>query len=201
MSKAHTKSMAHLMEQYQQLPGIGPRSAERLAYHVLRQPKVEALALAQAIERVKSKINFCRRCYNLSEQELCEICRDQRRDQSIICVVHQHTDLIGLEETGKCNWVYHVLLGRLAPLDGVTPDHLTINALEKRVRAGGIAEVVMATDPNIDGDGTALYISSVLRETGVKITRLARGLPAGSSIGYANKAVLTDAITGRAPME
>lgn len=201
MSKAHTESMTRLMAEFSRLPGIGPRTAERLAYHVLKQPGEEAMKLAEAIRAVKSQIRNCSRCYNLSEEELCDICRDRRRDHSIICVVEQPSDLISLEETGMCMWVYHVLLGRLAPLDGVTPDDLTVEALVKRVEAGGIGEVVMATNPNIDGDGTALYISSLLKDTSVKITRLARGLPAGGSIEYANRSVLSDAIAGRVAMD
>ena len=201
MSKAHTETMTWLMEEFGRLPGIGPRTAERLAYHVLKQPSEEAMKLAGAIKAVKTQIKNCSRCYNLSEQELCSICRDQRRDHSIICVVEQPGDLISLEETGMCTWVYHVLLGRLAPLEGVTPDNLTINALVERVEAGGVDEIVMATNPNVDGDGTALYISSLLKGAGVKITRLARGLPAGGSIEYANRSVLSDAISGRVPMD
>ena len=201
MSKVHTESMQRLMERLAKLPGIGPRTAERLAYHILQQPPAEAHALAQAINAVKAQIHSCPRCYNLSEQELCGICRDDHRDHSTICVVEQPNDLIRLEETGICTWVYHVLLGRIAPLDGVTPDDLTINALVKRVAQGGVREVVMATNPNLEGDGTALYISSLLTETGVQITRLARGLPSGGSIEYANQSILQDAIKGRFTMQ
>jgi len=200
MSSVHTESMNCLMEQFRRLPGIGPRSAERLAYHVLKQSSQEALALAEAIRAVKANIRHCSRCYNLCEADLCDICRDERRDHSIICVVEQPNDLISLEETGVCQWVYHVLLGRLAPLEGATPDDLTIDALLERVRAGGVAEVVMATNPNMDGDGTALYINSLLADSSVKLTRLARGLPTGGAIEYANKSILTDAITGRTEM-
>jgi len=201
MANVHTDSINRLIEQFGKLPGIGRRTAERLAYFVLRQPTDEALKLAQAVSDVKTKIRHCQRCYNLAEQELCDICRNPQRDQSIICVVEQHKDLINLEETGHCSWVYHVLLGHLAPLEGVTPDDLTIEALVKRVKTGQIKEVVMATNPNMDGDGTSLYISSILSEMGVKITRLARGLPSGGSIEYANKSVLIDAINGRIEME
>jgi len=201
MSNVHTESVKRLMEQFGKLPGIGPRTAERLAYHVLKEPAEEALLLAEAIKQVKTKVGRCSRCYNFSDQELCQICRDSSRDHSIICVVEQAQDLISLEETGICRWVYHVLLGHLAPLEGITPDDLTIEALVKRVEAGGIKEIVMATNPNMDGDGTALYISSLLTENAVKITRLARGLPSGGSIEYANKSALTDAIKGRSDME
>jgi recombination protein RecR len=200
MANVHTESLNRLMEQFRKLPGIGPRTAERLAYHVLKQPAEEALALAEALKAVKTRIRHCQRCYNLSEQELCGICRDERRDHGVVCVVEQPNDLISLEETGLCHWVYHVLLGRVAPLEGVTPDDLTIDALVKRVEAGGVNELVMATNPNMDGDGTALYIASLLSHTGMKITRLARGLPTGGSIEYANKSMLSDAISGRTPM-
>ncbi|MCP4712411.1 MAG: recombination protein RecR [Planctomycetes bacterium] len=201
MSKVHTESMQRLMERLAKLPGIGPRTAERLAYHILQQPAGDANALAESIKAVKSQIHSCRRCYNLSEQELCEICRDAHRDQSIICVVEQPNDLIRLEETGICNWVYHVLLGRIAPLDGITPDDLTINALVKRIDQENVKEVIMATNPNMEGDGTALFISSLLSDTGVQITRLARGLPTGGSIEYANQSILQDAIKGRLTMQ
>ena len=188
------------MEQFARLPGIGARTAQRLAYFILTQPAEEALALAEAIRQVKTKIHHCLRCFNLSEQELCDICRDSRRDHSIICVVEQPKDLIRLEETGLCQWGYHVLLGHLAPLEGVTPEDLTVNQLMKRVETENIKEIVMATNPDLDGDGTALYISSLLGRTDVKITRLARGLPSGGSIEYANKSVLSDAIKGRSEM-
>jgi len=201
MSNVHTESMNKLMEAFRRLPGIGPRSAERLAYHILKEPKEKAMELAEAICQVKTKIRHCRRCFNLCEAELCDICLDPKRDPHVICVVEQANDLMCLEETGMCSWVYHVLLGRLAPLDGITPDDLTIDALVKRVENDGIKEIVMATNPNLDGDGTALYIHSLLAETGVKITRLARGLPSGSSIEYANKEILSDAITGRVAMQ
>ena len=189
------------MAEFGRLPGIGSRTAERLAYHILKQPADEAMKLAEAINDVKTRIRYCERCYNLSENELCNICQNQQRDQSIICVVEQHKDLINLEETGKCNWVYHVLLGHLAPLEGITPDDLTIKDLIKRVRSGNVSEIVMATNPNLDGDGTALYISSMLSGQKVKITRLARGLPSGGSIEFANKEVLSEAIQGRTKME
>lgn len=201
MSRAYTDSMERLMTELKRLPGVGPRSAERLAYHLLQQPAEEALKLAQAIQDVKTRIRNCNRCYNLSEGDLCEICQSAGRDQSVICVVEQHNDLISLEETGLCNWVYHVLLGHLAPLEGITPEELTIDALVARVEAGGVQEIVMATNPTVEGDGTALYISSLLEPTGVRISRLARGLPSGGSIEFASKNILSDAIQGRTRME
>ncbi len=201
MGNVHTDSMKQLMEQFARLPGIGKRTAERLAYFILNEPVEQAMGLADAIRQVKTKIRTCSRCYNYSEQELCDICRDLHRDQSVICVVEQVRDLMSLEQTGICNWVYHVLQGHLAPLEGITPDDLTIDALIKRVEKGNIREIVMATNPNMDGDGTALYISSLLRDKDIKITRLARGLPTGSSIEFANKTVLDDAIRGRIELD
>jgi recombination protein RecR len=149
---------------------------------------------------VKKNIRQCKICYNLAESDTCPICADPKRDKSIICVVEQPKDVIGLEKTGLCKWVYHVLNGHIAPLEGVEPADLTIDALTKRVRTGGVKEVVMATNPNLEGDGTALYIHSLLSGLNVKITRLARGLPAGSTIEYASGNILADAILGRSPL-
>jgi recombination protein RecR len=201
MTSAYTESLNKLIEEFGKLPGIGPKSAERLAFHILKAEPADAMALAKAIEDVKNKIKRCRRCYNYSEQPTCEICADERRDQSIICVVEQPKDVIALEKTGACKWVYHVLGGHIAPLDGIEPGDLTIDKLVERVREGGIKEIIMATNPNLAGDGTALYISSLLRNTGVKITRPARGLPTGSTIEYASGKMLTDAIIGRQKLE
>ncbi len=201
MSQAHTKSLEELMKQFTRLPGIGPRTAERLTYHILKTPAEEALKLAQAIKEVKTKIRRCSICFNLSEQDTCDICRDERRDHGVICVVEQANDLISLESTGLCGWVYHVLGGRIAPLEGVSPDDLTVDALVKRIKAGNVSEVILATNPNLDGDGTALYISSLLAEFPIKVTRLARGLPSGGSIEFAGKQILSDAIIHRTRLD
>ncbi|KPL23606.1 MAG: recombination protein RecR [Phycisphaerae bacterium SM1_79] len=201
MSSAYTESLNKLIEEFGKLPGIGPKSAERLAFHILKANGNEAMALADAIRDVKNKTKRCENCYNYSEQPTCEICADPRRDKAIICVVEQPKDVIALEKTGACKWLYHVLGGHIAPLDGVEPTDLTIDKLVERVRKGGIKEIIMATNPNLAGDGTALYISSLLRNTGVKITRPARGLPTGSTIEYASGKMLTDAIIGRQKLE
>ena len=197
----YTETLNKLIEEFEKLPGIGPKTAERLAFYILKARSEEAMKLAEAIRDVKNKIKRCRICYNLSEQTTCQICSDPRRDQSLICVVEQPKDVISLEKTGTCKWIYHVLGGHIAPLEGVEPDDLTIKELVERARAGNIKELVMATNPNLAGDGTALYISSLLRTTGVKITRLARGLPTGSTIEYASGKILTDAIIGRQEIE
>jgi len=201
VSGVYTESLNKLIEEFGKLPGIGPKTAERLAFHILKSRPEEAMALADAIRDVKNKIKRCKVCYNYSEQPTCEICSDQRRDKSLICVVEQPKDVVALEKTGACKWLYHVLGGHIAPLDGVEPDDLTIDKLVERIRKGEVREIIMATNPNMAGDGTALYISSLLRDTGVKITRLARGLPTGSTIEYASGKMLTDAIIGRQQLE
>jgi recombination protein RecR len=197
MSNVYTEALNKLIEEFGKLPGVGPKTAERLTFYILKAEPAEAMALANAIRDVKNKIKRCEICYNYSEGKICEICSDQRRDNSIICIVEQPKDVIALEKTGACKWLYHVLGGHIAPLDGVEPDDLTIDKLVKRVHGGDVKEVIMATNPNMAGDGTALYISSLLKDTNVKITRLARGLPTGSTIEYANGKILTDAIIGR----
>jgi recombination protein RecR len=201
MSGAYTESLNRLIEEFEKLPGIGPKSAERLAFYILKAKPNEAMAIAEAIRNVKSKIKSCEICHNYSEDAVCQICSDPRRDKSLICVVEQPKDVISLEKTGTCKWVYHVLGGHIAPLEGIEPSDLTIEQLLKRVREGQVKEVIMATNPNMAGDGTALYISSLLRNTGVKITRLARGLPTGSTIEYASGKMLTDAIIGRQELD
>jgi recombination protein RecR len=201
MGSAYTESLNRLIEEFEKLPGVGPKTAERLAFYILKAEPTEAMKLSKAINDVKNKIKRCKICYNLSEQAVCQICSDTRRSKEMICVVEQPKDIINLEKTGTCKWVYHVLGGHIAPLEGVEPGDLTIDKLVERVREGGVKEVIMATNPNMAGDGTALYISSLLRGTGVKITRLARGLPTGSTIEYATGKMLTDAIIGRQKLE
>jgi recombination protein RecR len=201
MSSAYTESLNRLIEEFGKLPGIGAKTAERLAFHVLKARAEEAMKLAEAIRDVKNNIKRCEICFNYSEQATCQICSDHGRDKSLICVVEQPKDVISLEKTSACKWVYHVLGGHIAPLEGVEPGDLTIKQLVARVRAGDVKEVIMATNPNMAGDGTTLYISSLLRNTGVKITRLARGLPTGSSIEFASGKMLADAIIGRQELE
>ena len=201
MSGFHTESLNRLIEEFSRLPGIGPKTAERLAFHIFKAKTADAMGLAQAISDVKNKIKRCKICYNLSEEDVCPICSDTRRDKSLICVVEQPKDIVNLEKTGTCKWVYHVLGGHIAPLEEVEPGDLAIEQLVERVRKGDVKEVIMATNPNMAGDGTALYISSLLRPLKVKITRLARGLATGSTIEYASGKMLTDAILGRGELE
>lgn len=192
-----SESVTKLIDEFAKLPGIGKKSAERLAYHILRVHQSEALALAEAISSVKQNVRYCRNCYNLTEHEECEICRDPQRDRTQLCVVEQPRDLIALEQPGTYRGLYHVLLGRIAPLDGIGPEQLSIEALLERIKNGEFREVIMATNPTLEGDGTALYISNLLAETPCTITRLARGITSGSVLEFANKEILADALEGR----
>src|SRR3954467_9301407 len=178
------------------LPGIGAKSAERLAHHLLKCPPEEAIELAEAIRGAKEQIRHCQVCYHLTESEepICAICRDPRRDQGLVCVVEQSRDLLAIEKAATFQGVYHVLLGRLAPLQGMGPEQLTVDALEARVRSGTVRELIMATNPNPEGGGPALLVANRLAETGVSITRLARGLASGSALEFANKEMLADAL-------
>lgn len=194
------ESLERLISQLVRLPGIGPRSAERIAFHLLRCDRSEAMALADAVRDVKDRIHHCSVCYNLTEADPCSICRDPRRDQGLIMVVEQPKDVIQLESAGIHLGTYHVLMGHIAPLEGLEPGDLTIEPLLARVRSGQVREVVLATNPTLEGDGTALHIHSLLQATGVTVSRLARGLPVGSQLEYATKAMLESAVLGRTPM-
>jgi len=190
-------AIARLSEQLGKLPGIGPKTAERLTHFLLAADRQEVLDLAEALRAIKEKIGRCRQCFNLTEGELCSLCKDAGRDGSLVCVVEQPRDLTALERSASYKGLYHVLHGRLAPLDGVGPEQLTVDDLLRRVRRGGVQEIIMATNPTMEGDGTALYISNLLQGSGVKITRLARGLPSGSVLEFANSQMLADALEGR----
>ena len=194
-------SVDRLVSALGRLPGIGAKSAERLAHHLLKCRPEEALALADAIRDARDQIRHCAACFHLTEADnpLCAVCRDPRRDQGIVCVVEQPRDLLALENAGTYAGVYHVLLGRLAPLQGIGPDQLTLGPLVDRVRSGAIREIILATNPNLEGDGTAMLVARALGEFDVSITRLARGLASGSVLEFANKEMLADALSGRQP--
>ena len=198
MDTAYTESLNRLIEEFAQLPGIGPKSAERLAFHVLKSNKEQALGLAQAIH---DELAHLGETDVVRRGPTCPICLDTKRDISQICVVEQPKDIISLEKTGMCHWTYHVLGGHIAPLEGIEPSDLSINKLMDRIRTGEIKELIMATNPNMEGDGTSLYITSLLHGYDIKITRLARGLPSGSTIEYASGKILTDAILGRQSLD
>ena len=189
-------SVDNLVAQLTRLPGIGSRTAQRLAFHLLSTQKDEALALASAIAEVKERVRFCRECGNLTEEELCGICLDPRRDRTVVCVVEQPVDVISLERTHEYRGLYHVLGGSLSPLDGVEPEHLRIDELLQRVAQGEIREVVLATNPNMTGEATAAYLADRLRDRAT-VTRLASGLPVGGDLEYADEVTLGRALAGR----
>jgi len=192
-------SVENLVAQLTRLPGIGSRTAQRLAFHILQRPQDEALALAAALTEVKERVRFCRECGNLTEEELCGICTDQRRDHGVICVVEQPVDVVSLERTAEFRGLYHVLGGSLSPLDGVDPSDLRIDELLRRVDANGVQEVVLATNPNMTGEATAAFLADRLRGR-VRVTRLASGLPVGGDLEYADEVTLGRALSGRREM-
>ncbi len=190
-------SVGRLIEEFARLPGIGGKSAERLTNYILSCPVDDALALANAIRGVRENVGRCGVCFNLTEAEVCRICQDPRRERSAVCVVEQPKDVVALESSGAFHGLYHVLGGRIAPLEGIGPEDLTIHQLVRRIRNDGVTELVMATNPTIDGDGTALFITNLLQNDDVTITRLARGIASGSVLEFANREMLADALKGR----
>jgi recombination protein RecR len=192
-----TGVISRLLEELTKLPGIGPKSAERIAHFLLGGDRHNARSLADALRAVAEKVRPCRECFDLTDRELCPVCSDPRRDAGLLCVVEAPRDVSLFERAGTFRGLYHVLGGRLAPLDGVGPERLTLGALVERVRRGGVREVILATSPTLEGDGTALFASNLLAPTGVQVTRLARGLPSGSSLELANAQMLADALEGR----
>jgi recombination protein RecR len=189
--------IGRLLEELAKLPGIGPKSAERIAHFLLAGDRSHATRLADALRAVAERVRPCRECFTLTDREVCEICSDPRRDAGLICVVETPRDVASFERAGNFRGLYHVLGGRLAPLDGMGPDRLTFTPLADRVRRGGVREVILATSPTLEGDGTALYAAEVLAGSGAQVTRLARGLPSGASLELANAQMLADALDGR----
>ena len=195
--KSYPKSMLNLMRELGRMPGIGQKSAERLAHYVLALPHDDAMQLATAIQNVKQNVSHCSICCNIGETDPCHICKDHRRDHKKVCVVEQPKDLFTIEKAGFYEGVYHVLFGHIDPLENVEPEDINIDKLVDRARNNGIQEVIIATNPNLEGDVTAMYILEQLEPLGVKVTQLARGMPSGSYLEYANSAVIADAIHGR----
>lgn len=186
-----------LIEELSKLPGIGRKTAQRLAYHILKSSVEEALGLAEAIREIKEKIIFCSECSNLTEVDPCTICSDPRRDHCFLCVVEEPSNVGPIDKTGKYHGLYHVLMGVISPLDGIGPDNLTIRHLIERVKAGHFKEVILATNPTREGEATAAYLAKVLKPNGIRITRIARGLPVGGDIEYADEVTLAEAMDGR----
>ncbi|MCA3747769.1 MAG: recombination protein RecR [Rubrobacter sp.] len=193
----YARPVERLIAELSRLPSIGPRSAQRIAFHIIRSRKEEALALAEALREVKERIRPCRRCFNLTEGEECDICRDPRRDRGVICVVEDPYDIGPIERTGEYRGLYHVLGGALSPLDGVEPEDLRIAELVERVRNEGTRELILATNPNTTGEATAMFIAQEVRELPVRVTALASGLPVGGDLEYADEVTLGRAFAGR----
>ena len=189
--------IARLIQEFAKLPGVGPKSAQRLTYHVLRAPEEAALALAQALGDVKQRVVLCSECFNITEANPCLFCTADRRERAMICVVEQPLDVLVVERTGGYRGLYHVLHGSLNPIDGVGPEQLRVSELVRRVEAGGITEVIMATNPSLEGEATSMYIQRLLQPLGVRVTRLARGLPSGADLEYTDDLTLSRALEGR----
>ncbi|MCH8200819.1 MAG: recombination protein RecR [Chloroflexi bacterium] len=193
--------LARLIEEFYRLPGIGPKSAQRLAYYLLRMPAADAHSLAEAIVEVKDKVTLCSTCQNVTEVDPCRICTDSARDRSIMCVVEEPLDILALERTGSYHGLYHVLHGAISPMDGIGPDDLKVRELLDRLRDGETKEIILATNPNLEGEATSMYLSRLIGPLGLRVTRLARGLPAGGDLEYADDVTLTRALEGRQEMD
>ncbi|NUM36737.1 MAG: recombination protein RecR [Candidatus Brocadiae bacterium] len=203
---AYPSILKNLLEELQKLPGIGAKTAERLMFHILKAPDKDVFALSMAIREVKEKVKKCKYCFNITEEDPCMICSNPKRDQSILCIVEQPKDLLAIEKTGQYQGLYHVLMGKLAPLENEHPEHLTIDSLLKRIQKSlesttPIKEIILATNPNLEGDTTALYLLNCLKEYPILVSRIARGISSGSSIEFANEAILSDALNDRKTLQ
>jgi recombination protein RecR len=194
------KPVTRLIEAFAQLPGIGPKTASRLTFYLLRRPAEQAEALADALRDLKQKTVFCSVCFNITEQSPCAICRDEGRDRSILCVVEEPLDVVAIDRTGEYPGLYHVLHGAISPVEGIGPDELRINELLARLKAEPVEEVLLATNPNLEGEATAMYLARLIQPLGVRVTRLARGLPVGGDLEYADAVTLGRALEGRREM-
>lgn len=200
MAAVTPEPVTRLIEAFAQLPGIGPKTASRLTFYLLRRPAEQSEALADALRDLKQRIVFCRQCFNITEENPCAICRDEGRDRSVICVVEEPLDVLALERTGEYRGLYHVLHGAISPVEGVGPDELRINELMARLKQEPVREVLLATNPNLEGEATAMYLSRLIHPLGVRVTRLARGLPVGGDLEYADAVTLSRALEGRQEM-
>jgi recombination protein RecR len=189
--------LGHLIEELSRLPGVGPKTAQRLAFFLLRQERPNVERLAQAMLQAKDRLRFCATCFSLTEQETCDLCRDPRRDRTQICVVEEPKDVFTLERTREYRGLYHVLMGTLSPMDGIGPENLKIPGLLSRLQDGSVKEVVIATNPDVEGEATAIYLHKLIKPLGVRVTRLASGLPAGGDLEYADDVTLSRALGGR----
>jgi recombination protein RecR len=192
--------VATLIEELSKLPGIGPKSAQRLAFYILKSPADEAKKLSRAIDEVKDKIHFCEECFNVTDQLRCEFCRNEDRDTSVVCVVEEPKDIVAIEKTGEFKGLYHVLQGAISPIDGIGPDDIRVKELLKRLGERESQEIIVATNPNIEGEATAMYLAKLVKPLGIKVTRIASGLPVGGDLEYADEVTLGRALEGRREM-
>ena len=196
----YTPAVQNLIDELGKLPGVGPKSAQRIAFHLVKLSEQDALRLAHAISEAKEKVRFCETCFNMSDDQFCEICVDQRRDHSLICVVEEPRDIIAVEKTHEYRGYYHVLQGAINPIDGIGPDQLRIRELLQRLQEGDVEEVILCTNPNIEGEATAMYLAKLIEPLGIPVTRIASGLPVGGDLEYADELTLGRAIEGRREM-
>ena len=199
MAGNYTKPVQVLIDELGRLPGIGPKSAQRIAFHLLKMPAEDAARLADAITEAKARVRFCERCFNVADDTLCPICNDDSRDASVVCVVEESRDIVAIERTGEFKGRYHVLLGAISPLEGIGPEQLKVRELVERIDPEGITEVILCTNPNTEGEVTAMYLARLLKPIGLDVTRIASGLPVGGDLEYADELTLGRALEGNAP--
>ena len=197
MAGNYTKPVQVLIDELGRLPGIGPKSAQRIAFHLLKMPTEDATRLADAITEAKARVRFCERCFNVADDTLCPICNDDSRDTSVVCVVEESRDIVAIERTGEFKGRYHVLLGAISPLEGIGPEQLKVRELVERIDPEGITEVILCTNPNTEGEVTAMYLARLLKPIGLEVTRIASGLPVGGDLEYADELTLGRALEGR----
>lgn len=201
MTSVYTQPVQDLIDELGRLPGVGPKSAQRIAFHLLKLPATDANRLAEAITEVKRRVRFCDTCFNIAESEQCELCADPRRDSSVICVVEEPRDIVAVERTQEFRGRYHVLQGAINPIEGIGPDQLRVRELLERIKGDEVTEIILCTNPNIEGEATAMYLARLLQPVGLKVTRIASGLPVGGDLEYADELTLGRALEGRRSVE
>ena len=193
----YTPALQKLIDELGKLPGVGPKSAQRIAFHLIKIPEQDALSLSDAIQQAKQKVRFCETCFNMSDQAICEICSDSQRDSSLVCVVEEPRDIVALERTREYKGLYHVLQGAINPIDGIGPEQLKIRELLERLKGNTVVEVILCTNPNIEGEATAMYLAKLIEPLGIQVSRIASGLPVGGDLEYADELTLGRALEGR----
>ncbi|MBJ45872.1 MAG: recombination protein RecR [Acidimicrobiaceae bacterium] len=193
----YTPALQKLIDELGKLPGVGPKSAQRIAFHLIKIPEQDALSLAVAIQQAKQKVRFCETCFNMSDEAICEICSDSQRDSSLVCVVEEPRDIVALERTREYKGLYHVLQGAINPIDGIGPEQLKIRELLERLKGNTVVEVILCTNPNIEGEATAMYLAKLIEPLGIQVSRIASGLPVGGDLEYADELTLGRALEGR----